>query len=60
METTWGPSGSYGDNAGMTETTRDDVGMMGTMWGLRGQHRVETTETTGHGDHIGTFWGLWG
>ena len=27
METTWGPSGGYGD----------DVGMMGTMWGRRGQ-----------------------
>ena len=30
------------------------------MWVPRGQHGVETTETTGHGDHMGTFWGLWG
>ena len=52
METTWGPSGGYGD----------DVGMTGTTWEPRGQHGVETTETTettGHGD-MGTFCGLWG
>ena len=32
---------------------------MGTMWGRlaqQGQH----VETTDHGDHMGTFWGLWG
>ena len=44
MGTTWGPSGGYGDNVGMTRTTQgqcgddgDDVGMTGTMWGPRGQ-----------------------
>ena len=26
------------------------------MWGRQGQH----VETTDHGDHMGTFWGLWG
>ena len=30
MGTTWGHSGGYGDNMGMT-------GMMGTMWGPQGQ-----------------------
>ena len=29
------------------------------MWGWQGQHE-ETKETTDHGDHMGTFWGLWG
>ena len=43
----------------MTGTTQNDVGTMGMTWGPRGQHGVETTETTGHGDHMGTFWGLW-
>ena len=56
MGTTWGPSGGYGD----------DVGMMGMTWGrcgLRGQHGVETMETTamrttwgpsgGYGDDVG-------
>ena len=41
MGTTWGPSGGYGDNVGMTGMTReqhgDDVGMTGTMWGPWGQ-----------------------
>ena len=44
METTWGPSESYGDNVGMTGMTQgqcgddgDDVGTLGTMWGPRGQ-----------------------
>ena len=54
MGTTWGPSRGYGD----------DVGMTGMTWGWRGDkgdnNGVETTETTGHGDHMGTFWGLWG
>ena len=36
----------------------DDMGMTGTMWGQRGQHE-ETMETTDHGDHMGTSWGLW-
>ena len=49
METTWGPSGGYGDNVGMTGMTwgrcGDDRDDMGTTWGPRGQHGVETTET---------------
>ena len=52
METTWGPSGGYGDDVddgddvGMTGTTCGDhrpygdllgaMGMTGTMWGRRG------------------------
>ena len=38
METTWGPSGGYGD----------DVGMTGTMWGRRGDDgdNMGTTGTT--------------
>ena len=31
----------------------NDVGMTGMTWGPRGQHGVETTETTA----IGTTWG---
>ena len=60
IETTWGPSGGYGD----------DVGMMGTMWGQHGDNMGTTGTTWGgdhrdngdhsHGDHMGTFWGLWG
>ena len=44
MGTTWGPSGGYGDDVGMTGATwgqrgddGDDVGMTGMMWGRRGQ-----------------------
>ena len=44
MGTTWGPSGHYGDDVGMTRTMqgrhgddRDDMGMMGTTWGPWGQ-----------------------
>ena len=43
METSWGPSGGYGDNMRTTGTMGmmgmmwrqhgDDVGMTGTMWG---------------------------
>ena len=50
METTWGPSGGYGDNMRMTGTMwrqcgddRDDVGMMGMMrgrWGPRGDNKI--------------------
>ena len=40
METTWGPSGGYGDNIRMTGTMwgqcGDDVGMTGTMRGRQG------------------------
>ena len=32
------------------------MGMTGTTFGQRGQY----VETTDHGDHMGTFWGLWG
>ena len=41
METTWGPSGGYGDDG-------DDGGMMGTMWGRCGDNRddVGMTGTT--------------
>ena len=46
METTWGPSGGYGDNMRMTGTT----GMMGTTWERCGDD-VGTTGTTR---------GLWG
>ena len=46
----WGPS----------RQCRDDGDDTGTTWGPQGQHGVETAETTGHGDHMGTFWGLWG
>ena len=46
METTWGPSGGYGDNMRM-------MGMMATMWGWLGQH----VETTDHGDYMGTSGG---
>ena len=46
METTWGPSGGYGDDA-------NDMGMTGMMWGPWGQHGVETTEITA----MGTTWG---
>ena len=66
MGTTWGPSGGYGDDVGMMRMTwgqcgddRDDVGMTGTTgttWGGdHGYHRDHS-----HGDHMGTFWGLWG
>ena len=45
METTWGPSGGYGDNMRM-------MGMMGTMWGRRGDD-VDDVGTMGTtcGDH---------
>ena len=56
----WGPSKQCGD----------DVGMTGTMWGPRGQHGVETMETTamgttwgpsgGYGDDVGTMGTMWG
>ena len=46
---------------------RDDVRMTGMTWGPRGQHGVETTETTamgttwgpsgGYGDDMGMTWG---
>ena len=60
METIWGPSGGYGDDVGTMGMTRgrcgddgDDVGTTGTTWdGDNGDHS--------HGDHMGTFWGLWG
>ena len=63
METTWGPSRGYGDDMGMTGMTQgqcgDDVGttgMTGTTWG--GDHGDNGDHS--HGDHMGTFWGLWG
>ena len=41
METTWGPSGGYGDD-------EEDVGMTGMTWGRRGDDRddVGTMGTT--------------
>ena len=40
METTWGPSGGYGDHMRTT-------GMMGMMWGQWGRREDD-------GDHMGT------
>ena len=41
MGTTWGPSGGYGDNVGITGTIwgqyGDNVGTTGMIWGQRGQ-----------------------
>ena len=58
METTWGPSGGYGDNVGTTGMTRgqcvDDMGTTGTTGGPWGQHGVETTEET---TAMETTWG---
>ena len=44
--TTQGQCGDDGDNVGTT----------GTTWG--GDHRDNGDHS--HGDHMGTFWGLWG
>ena len=61
----WGPSRECGNDG-------NDVGMVGTTWGPRGQqgHGVETTETTamvtswgpsgGYGDDMGTRGMMWG
>ena len=73
MGTTWGPSGGYGDNVGMTGMTwgqwgwcgddGDNMGMtgttgtMGTTWG--GDNGGDHGDHS-HGDNMGTFWGLWG
>ena len=51
-----GAVGMMGMTQGQCGDDRDDVGMMGTTgttWG--GDHRDHS-----HGDHMGTFWGLWG
>ena len=55
-ETTWGPSGGYGDNMRMMGTTSmmwgqhgDDVGMTGTMqgrWGPRGDNKITKNAIT--------------
>ena len=73
METTWGPSGGYGDDVGMT-------GMTWGPWGRRGDHgdhgdnmgwrprrqwrprQPQVMETTwgpsgGYGDDVGMMWG---
>ena len=53
MGTTWGPSGDYGDDVGMTGMTQ-------------GPHGVETTETRDHrswgphGDLLGAMGIMWG
>ena len=42
----------------------DDMGMTGTMWGWRGRRGDDRDNMGGDngddGDHMGTFWGLWG
>ena len=55
METTWGPSGGYGDDGDDVGTTwtmlgrcGDDVGMTGTTWG---DHRPWRP----HGDLLGSM-----
>ena len=63
METTWGPSGGYGDDVGTTGMTQgqhgDDRDDVGTTWG--GDHGDNGDHGDhSHGDHMGTFWGLWG
>ena len=66
METTWGPSGGYGD----------DVEMTGMTWGQRGQHgdhgdngdnigwrpqRQQRPQPWGpHGDLLGAMGMMWG
>ena len=40
MGTTWGPSGGYGNDVGMTGQCGDDVGMTRTMWGPRGDNEI--------------------
>ena len=49
----WEWQGRHGDDVGMTWGPRGP-------WGQHGVETTETKETTGHGDHMGTFWGLWG
>ena len=59
----WGWCGDLLDDVGMMGTMRGRHGRRGdhgdNMWRPRGKH-VETMETTDHGDHMGTFWRLWG
>ena len=63
METTWAPSGGYGDNMRTTGMT----GMMGTMWGRCGDDMGMTGTTCGdhrpwrpHGDLLGAMGTTWG
>ena len=56
METTWGPSGGYGDNVrtmGMMGTTwgrcgddGDDMGMMQGRWGPHGDNKITKNAIT--------------
>ena len=67
METTWGPSGGYGDDVGMTGTTQgrcwddgDHVGTMGTTGTTLGGDHGDHRSWRPHGDLLramGTMWG---
>ena len=75
METTWGPSGGYGDDVGMKGTTRgqhgDDGDDVGTTWGgdhgdnmgwrPRRQWRPRRPQPwRPHGDLLGAMGTTWG
>ena len=70
MGTTWGPSGGYGDDVGMTGMIqgrhgddRDDVGTTGTTWGGdhgdNGDHR-DHRSLEPHGDLLGAMGTMYG
>ena len=63
MGTTWGPSGGYGDDVGMTGMTRgpwqqhvETMETMGTTCGDHGDHR----QWGPHGDILGAMGTTWG